>query len=274
MKTVEQSVFLVIGGTLLHCHPLTPTVSRLAQQGGAGPITWGRWNDTISLSLSLSPYLSISQYLCINASFAALRNEINKPQSKFHCSSYFHGDEWSIKTGVGYLLKSEKSWHQDTCDKVPVTFHSATSDASSDGSTFSLLCHLFWSCNVYGCLTFVSLKLLAWTWGGQESIREHGHTMRLTWKHPCSPYEAADGTVPFHSWSLKMIFCNPLVHLLELSTLCTDVLCGMWAASLVSAVRAVCSRASTVNWLQINLDVGTEWMNSCMVNYAEWYRKM
>lgn len=129
-------------------------------------------------------------------------------------------------------------------------------------------------CNVYGCLMFVSLKVLAWAWEGQESIKEHGHTMRLTWKYPYFPYETADGTVPFHSWSLKIPFCSPLLHLLKLGTLCTDVVCGMWAASLAPAVHAVCSRASTENWLQINLVVGTEWMNSCMVNYAEWYRKM
>lgn len=93
------------------------------------------------------------------------------------------------------------------------------------------------SCNVYGCLMFVSLKFLAWAWEGRESIWGMD-TPRLTWKYPCFPYEAADGTVPFHSWSLKIPFCNPLLHILELSTFCTDVECGMWAASLLQCMQS------------------------------------
>lgn len=78
---------------------------------------------------------------------------------------------------------------------------------------------------------FASLKFFAWAWEGQESIRENGHTMRLTWKYPYFPY----GTVPLHSWSLIL---PPLLHLLELSTLCTDVVCEMWAASLLQYMQS------------------------------------
>lgn len=81
---------------------INSTVSRLAQQEGAGPISWGRWNGTISSSLSLSLYIYL--YICISVFFATLWNEINKKQQSkqlVHCLLHFHDGEWVIKTGIG-----------------------------------------------------------------------------------------------------------------------------------------------------------------------------